>query len=113
MIKSEELIMQAIKHLNLGDSSLKLEFIERKRNYLVLPARFDEQGNTIDEVTSKEIELMIYKKGEKIYTQSYFADEPRFREVAFERMLHTIILTGIVYCETASQLRAKGYEVID
>ena len=95
-MNNEEIIKQAITNLNNLNPDLKLELKEHTDTKILVPALLNEKGESINEIVSKEVEVSIFRYNKRIFTIQYFAGVPEYRELAFERMLHNIIATGLV-----------------
>jgi hypothetical protein len=100
---SEEIIKKAIEDLARFNPELKLEIKERREKWGCIS---DEATNS--EFVHDEIEITILRDGERLYTANYFTEKPEYRPLAFERMLQTIILSGLVNHPTVRQLRERG-----
>lgn len=88
-MNSEEIIKNTIKELNNFDKILKIELKEGKSKDII-PA-------SNDDGFIHATEISIFKKGKRIYTQSYFSDTYNtYREMAFDRILQMIVLSGLV-----------------
>jgi hypothetical protein len=107
-MNSEEILKTAIRNLEqFNPGAPKLEIRERKYRATMLPAMFNADGSTTDEVVSEEIEITIFRNKERLFTINYF-DCPHYRPLAFDRMLHNIILSGLINHPTVGQMYIKG-----
>ncbi len=102
---SEEIIKKAIVYLNGFNPNLNIWIKEERQKAVMLPPL----NETDDETISDQIKITILRNNEPLFSTSYFVNQAEYRPLAFERMLQTILLSGLVNHPSLYDLATKGY----